>query len=99
MSENSNSMLVILLVVGLVVGAGVGYFLSSVNVIEFVEVEVEVPVVKYVEKLGNFPVQPIYSEDIPKDLTDVNVFNIGGYMIFVWYENNFVLWSYAEIGR
>jgi hypothetical protein len=76
MSGNSNNMLVILLVVGLVVGAGAGYFLAPVR-------EVEVPgdvVTEYieVEPLDGVTIQMgnIYSDDQNLETTEPLIVDI-----------------------
>ena len=66
MSGNSNNMLVILLVVGLVVGAGAGYFLAPKKAGEDVIVTVtEVPLEGVTIQIGN-----IYSDDANLETTE-----------------------------
>lgn len=100
MERSAISMLMVLFIVGLVIGVPVGYFMAPVR-------EVEVPIY---EKEGvfeyspsdDYPVEPIYSESVPYNLEDVQMYRIEvgeeDYLIFVWYSDGRVYWSYAGIG-
>ena len=87
MSGNSNNMLVILLVVGLVVGAGAGYFLApqkaGETVIEYVT---EVPLDGKTIQLGNIYSNDANLETVEPLLMDITMPEINDYLAMLGYD-------------
>jgi hypothetical protein len=74
---------IVLLVVGLAVGAGIGYFAMPD---------------KGVQTPPTYPVSPVYSKALPTDMSHVAQYSTGGYVIFVWSQGSVVYWTYAKVG-
>ncbi len=87
MSDNSNNMLVILLVVGLVVGAGAGYFLApkkaGETVIEYVT---EAPLEGKTIQIGNIYSNDANLETVEPLMMDIIMPEINDYLSMLGYD-------------
>ena len=84
MADKGMTLAIVLLVAGLIVGGGIGYFAAP-------------PTIE-VESNSNYPVSPIFSRTLPSDMSDVTQFSTGNYVIYVWSQSSTVYWTYARVG-
>ena len=87
-SDKGMTLAIVLLVVGLSVGAGVGYYAMPNKAVEVIK---EVPTI-------NYPVSPIYSKTLPVDMSRVSQYSTGNYIVYVWSQGSSVYWTYAKVG-
>jgi hypothetical protein len=90
MADKGMTLAIVLLVAGLIVGGGIGYFASPL------------PTSMPIGNDKNLPVHPVYTTELPSNMSGVTSYSLGDYVIYVWEGttglNPTVYWTYAKVG-